>query len=358
MVSDRATLMTTQAQLRPWPRPQRGDQAGVTLVELMVALAISLFMVAALVVLYVNNSAARTELDRASRQIENGRFAIDMLRDDLALAGYYGEMSPADVTSFTEPNPCAADPTLMGWSTVAGPTPVRMPAAVLGPTDAADTVVPAAWGCDTPSALNQRAGTSYLVVRRVQPEGVAPSATLAATPYVQSNGCLDGVQPFVLGTGADATNFPLVGPDCLTARPARVYLTRLYYVSTCGVCSPSDGIPTLKMRELRGNALVERTVSDGIEDLQFEFGRDTDGDGIVDDFVAAVPAGEWSSVIAVRVYLISRATAATPGYSDDKIYARGPFGDYTPASSETQFKRRAYSAVAHLPNVAGPRETP
>jgi type IV pilus assembly protein PilW len=54
--------------------------SGMTLIELMVAIAISLFMVSALIVLYVSSSAARTDLDRSSRQIENGRFATDMMR--------------------------------------------------------------------------------------------------------------------------------------------------------------------------------------------------------------------------------------------------------------------------------------
>lgn len=336
-------------------------QRGLTLVELMVAIAISLFMIAGLVTLYVNNSSARTELDRNSRQIENGRFAIDMLRDDIALAGYYGEIAPRDVAAFGAASPCTTTAADMGWSTVAAPTPSRAPAPVQGPE--LNNTIPAAWGC---TGISQRAGTGFLVVRRVQPAAIAATAALAGTQYVQSSGCLDAARPFLLASGAGAANFTLTGPDCATVRPIREYLSRLYYVSTCGVCSPSDGVPTLKLRELQGSTIVERTVADGIEDLQFEFGLDTNvvapgvvGDGIVDSIVATVAAADWGNVVAVRVRLISRATSATPGYADDKTYDRGSlFAAYTPGSTETQFKRRAYTALVSLPNVAGPREAP
>jgi type IV pilus assembly protein PilW len=320
----------------------------LTIVELLVAIAISLFMISALTVLYVNNSSARTELDRSSRQIENGRFAIDMMRDDIALAGYYGEIAPRDITQFLEADPCSTTASNMGWSS----SPASVPVAVQGPTTAG-TTIPVSWGCGT---LNQRASTGYLVVRRLEPPAIAASAAVAGTQYVQSNGCLDDARVLVFAAGPGATNFPLLGADCSTPRPVREFFVRLYYVSTCGICSPSDGVPTLKVRELRGNAIVERTIADGIEDLQFEFGRDIDGDGVIDDFVTQGAAGDWQNVVAVRIRLISRATTESPGYQDDKTYDRGPFGVYTPA--QKQFKRRAYTALVEMPNVAGPREMP
>lgn len=332
---------------------RRGER-GLTLVELMVAILISMFMVGALIVLYLNNNAARVELDRSSRQIENGRFAIDMLRDDIALAGYYGELSARDIAEFREANPCTTAAANMGWSTAAAPTPVRAPAPLQGP--GTSTTLPASWGC---ANVNQKDDTGYLIVRRLSPTIVAPAAALANTLYVQSNGCLTGTVTHRLALGPGATNFDLKGPDCTSLSPARAYVSRLYYVATCGVCSPSDGVPTLKMRELQGNSIVERIVSDGIEDLQFEFGRDTNGDGVVDDFVANGTASDWPNVVAVRIRLISRATSASPGYTDAKSYDRGSlFTAYSPAAGETQFKRRSYTALVSLPNVAGPRENP
>lgn len=322
------------------------SQRGLTLVELMVALAISLFMVAGLVTLYVNNSAARTELDRSSRQIENGRFAIDMMRDDLALAGYYGEVAVRDVAQWNEVNPCATAAATLGWSTIAAPTPFQAATPVQGPTVANPT--PQSWGCPTG---DQRPNTGYLVVRRLVPVAIDAAASLAGTLYVQASGCIDNVQPFVLAEGGTAANFPLIAADCATRNPVRTYQPRLYYIADI------DGVPTLRMGELVGNQLSWRTIADGIEDLQLEFGRDNDGDGAIDDFTAVATAADWPNVVAVRIRLISRSITTSPGYNDDKTYDRGAlFAAYTPV--EKQFKRRSYTALVQLPNVAGPRETP
>ena len=333
---------------------QNHRQRGVTLIELLVAVAISLFMIAALVTLYVNNSVARQELDRSSRQIENGRFAIDMMRDDLALAGYYGEIAPRDVTTYTVPNPCEVSVASMGWSTAAAPSPLQLPVAVQGPQGT--TTIPSAWSCGT---LNQRADTGYLVVRRAQPDAIAATAAGSGVHYIQTSGCLDNTTPFRLDTGPGASKFTLTGTDCATVRQVRPYLSRLYYVSTCGICSPSDDVPTLKVRELRDGAMVDRTIADGIEDLQFEFGRDTNGDGIVDSYVTSGAATDWQNVVAVRIWVISRSTDPSPGYTDNKTYDRGTaFGPYPVPAGPPNFKRRVYSTLVQLPNVAGPREAP
>jgi type IV pilus assembly protein PilW len=342
-----------RARTRRAGRQSRRFNAGMTLVELMVAVAIGLFMIAALVALYVNNSTARTELDRSSRQIENGRFAIDMMRDDIALAGYYGEIAPADIVQFTQADPCTTTQANLGWSTAAAPTPARLPAAIEGAETLA--TIPAGWSC---SGLNKRAGTGFLVVRRLRPAVVPPAAAVASTQYVQHTGCLDGITRFQLGAGPGATNFPLLGPYCIALSPVREYTSRFYYVSTCGICSPSDGVPTLRMRELIGNTVVETVVADGIEDLQVEFGRDTNNDGVVDDYVTTGAAADWRNVVAVRLWVISRSTTASPGYVDDKTYDRGAFGTYTPATADRAFKRRLYTSLVHMPNVAGPREMP
>ena len=50
-------------------------QRGFTLVELMVAMTLSLLVLVVMITLFANTSAARSEIDKSSRQIENGRFA-------------------------------------------------------------------------------------------------------------------------------------------------------------------------------------------------------------------------------------------------------------------------------------------
>jgi len=54
---------------------------GFTIVELMVALAIASVLLLALAAMFINTSAARTELDKSSRQIESSRYAMQIIAD-------------------------------------------------------------------------------------------------------------------------------------------------------------------------------------------------------------------------------------------------------------------------------------
>ena len=91
---------------------------GFSLIELMIAITIGLLILAGMLVVFVNTSATRNEIDRTNRQIESGRYALEILRDDIQLAGFYGEMNwgnfiapsnvpPAPLPA-TMPDPCAS----------------------------------------------------------------------------------------------------------------------------------------------------------------------------------------------------------------------------------------------------------
>jgi prepilin-type N-terminal cleavage/methylation domain-containing protein len=64
---------------------------GFTLVELMVALTIGLLMSFGLIRVFASSSESYQSLSQASQQIENGRYAMQAIGEDLKHAGYYGE---------------------------------------------------------------------------------------------------------------------------------------------------------------------------------------------------------------------------------------------------------------------------
>src|SRR5215467_15506191 len=75
---------------------------GYTLVELLVSITIGLIILAALVTLFAGNSRQRGEIERANEQTENGRYALQLLSEDLRDAGYLGSFNPGTVAG---PNP-------------------------------------------------------------------------------------------------------------------------------------------------------------------------------------------------------------------------------------------------------------
>src|SRR6266542_6931896 len=80
--------------------PMRGPatSTGFSLVELMVALVIASLLLVGLTLLYANANTSRIELDKTSRQIESGRYAMQILSDDVRHAGYYGPLIGAPGT--------------------------------------------------------------------------------------------------------------------------------------------------------------------------------------------------------------------------------------------------------------------
>ena len=65
-------------------------QYGVTLVELMVALALGLLITVAMLKVYVDASGLYRFNEGLARVQENGRFALESIRRDARIAGFWG----------------------------------------------------------------------------------------------------------------------------------------------------------------------------------------------------------------------------------------------------------------------------
>src|SRR2546425_5807797 len=95
----------------------RRRQTGLSLIELMVSMTLGLVVLSGVLVVFANTSSSRNEIERTSRQIENGRYASELLTEDLRLAGFYGELDvstlPAPVFTaapYLPGDPCSLDP--------------------------------------------------------------------------------------------------------------------------------------------------------------------------------------------------------------------------------------------------------
>jgi type IV pilus assembly protein PilW len=338
--------------IKPIESQRSGKPRGFTLIELMVGMTLGVIVLFALVTLFVNNSRMRRETDQASQQIENGRYALDLLRDDLHLSGYYGDSVPQTgytVATATIPNVCAT--TVAGLQFVAPPAALQWPVPMFG-ISGGDTVPT----CVSSATGGQKAGTDILVVRRTSTLPMAGGLT-AGKVYVQATGCktdLDQHKDFVLDTGANAASFTRTKKDCATAADIYEFQTRIYYVS-------NETIPTLRVLTLSGTSSTNEPLVQGIEDMRVQFGRDDVGnDGTPDAFrqclstVDPCVATDWANMMAVRVNLLARNLATGVGYTDSKTYSLGagivvgPFDDH--------YKRHAYTAIVRLMNPAGRRE--
>ncbi len=341
--------------------PVRRSTRGFTLVELMVAMTIGLFLLLGIASLTASHSMSSRELEKTSRQIESGRYAMQIIGDDLNAAGFYGTFTPKGAT-ISAPDPCAGTVASLGFDNTT--FPASLPAAIYG----------YAPGATPPACLtNVQPGTGIVVVHRTSSVTVAVGAALAGETYVQAAQCSSDPRPFVIDSST--ASFTLHQKDCATVAPLRQYMVRTYYVSSCNVCSgpKADTTPTLKVAELVGGAISITPLSEGIQDLEVDYGVDLDNDGAADCYVsdpgidnsaacaawASAPgwtAGtqNWGNVVTARLHVLARNTEDSADWSDTRTYdmglagLAGPFGD--------RFKRHAYSAVLRIANVAGARE--
>lgn len=344
-----------------------GRQSGLTLIELMVSIAIGLFLVAGLATLIADQSSTRAEVDKSGRMIENGRYALKLIADNVQLAGYWGELSAIPNPPTALPDPCSV--------TIAGSQNIQeaLPLHVQGYNDL--STLPANLAA---CVSNHLAGTDILVVRRADTEEIALASAVTGQTYIQTGLTPAGLTfEYRLATGSDAA-FTLQKKDG-TAASLRKVLVHIYYISQCsepisGSCTGADGgrpLPTLKRVELgvSGASPAMSTVSmaEGIENLQVDYGSDTDNDGTPDgdygngDFVngvAAPPAavmgvGDWVNVMSVKIHLLARSPETTGGYSDSKTYDLGTFG--STAAKNDGYKRHVFTQAVRVVNPSGRR---
>jgi type IV pilus assembly protein PilW len=327
------------------PRAARG----YTLIELLVAVAIGLFMVGALVTLLVTNSVNSSELNKSGIQIENGRYAVQILTEDLQHAGYWGSYTLPTNTVYSAPDPCEKAVANLG---VASTTPVSFPVPIYGYDNA--TAAPT---CVT----NRLAGTDVVVVRRVSTKSIGAGSAAANVVYFQVSNCElpSAVTPFVISASAGA--FTLQKRGCAAPNDIQQYLVNIYYVSSCDICTggSADTIPTLKVAEFvdSSTGFVVTPLVEGIENLQVEYGVDTDGDGAPDSYTSdPATTANWKNVVAARVNVLARNIDATASWTDNRSYDLG-LGASIPAKND-HYKRHVYSAVARLYNPAGTKELP
>lgn len=344
---------------------KRQSQHGLSLVELMISITIGLLILSAMATLFSNQSKTRSELDKSNRMIDNGRYALEVLSENLRVAGFYGELDPSSIAlpaSITDP--CSTTPADMAGA-------IRLHIGGYNAATASSTI--ASPPCSLASA-SLKNGSDILVLRRADTSAsIAQAAAVDGIHYIQVSNCqYENATPFIIAN--TAASFNLSQRNCTAANTApfadvRRFAVQTYFVSPNN--NGTDGIPTLKRRELDPagtGAFVTTPLVEGIEYMQVEYGvdGDSDGDGVVDLAVFDGSADSyvqtcaditcWSNIVSMKLYIIARNIETTAGYTDAKTYSLGLAGSYTPAGSDRNYKRHAYTQVVRLVNPASRRE--
>ena len=323
---------------------------GLSLVELMVAITLSLLLILGILSLFNGSKTTFNTNEALARAQENGRFALEVLKRELRETSSHAWCAGrVDITVHT--NACAefpngGDSPLIGWefaSTADGDS-YTIPND-LDPGNA----TAGSWSTATGTALHQSLngqlvpGSDFFVFRRFEPLPITVNAnngnnliTLGAgtaedgdITMITNCSFADLFQQASDGNSLDksATGCSATGPGNQTALPwstqyglgAQVFRVQeiAYFVGFDA--ARGDGMPGLYRLNL-SNGVLEELV-EGVENLQIRYGYSRDatqgGDGQSvrneEDWLTADQVPNWRQVIAMRVSMSVRSAEIADG---------------------------------------------
>ncbi len=316
---------------------------GLTLVELMIGLALSLLLSSVAIQIYITNKTVYQTSEALSRIQENGRFTIEFLTKEIRMAGLIG----CQVTSIAD----SVDDTSSDWK-------YDFNNFILGfeggqstfPSDIAGTVI---------------SGSDAIIIRRGDDAGfyidnhVATAATIHTTStndlkqgeILMIVDCL-GAQAGIFqrtdaninntssqvnhGTGATVSPGNCIGAlkgnfDCDDTSSAQIIdydddakilrmKNSIFYIANGRNNSQGQPIPSLYRAYVTQSSgavtVATEELIEGVENFQILYGLDTDAtpDGIANRYVTAdIVATDWDKVASVRVFVLARSIESTGG---------------------------------------------
>jgi len=305
-------MNTSNSHTRQHVLRQRQD--GLTLVEMMIAMLIGLFLTLGSITVYMQSKRQFNVSDSMARLQENVRFALDVIEPDVRLANFWGlndtsgpinvpggiavfcDTNGADVSAATIGNTAAANVILQAEISIVDD--------VYGPP-----------GITCPANTVAAANSDVLLLRH---------ASATAVPGTPGN--IQVVSNFTRGqlfnTGVMPGGFAVVPP----AFPPQIHnvVISAYYVDQQSDLDPNT--PSLRMKTLGPLGVwQDQELVSGVENLQVQFGVDVDADGDVERYVDADnalvnPLAAPGQIVAVRLWILARAPIPELGFTDPGPY--------------------------------------
>lgn len=300
----------------------RARMQGLSLVELMVALTISVVLIFGATQVYVDSRNAYNVNESIARLQENARYAMGVIEPDIRMANYYGLVKGASLVSGQAAQTAGAATIANNAQVLVCGTnfAVDLMTTLQGDNNSYVLSPSRGAGCNTVSgwATSAQVSSDTLTVRRAS---TVPSVDGGGNPLSVANVLQ------VCSTRLAARVYS-DGSACGAALSSRVnnLIVNAYYVDNNA--TQAAGTPSLRRKSLTTiggvKQFIDQEVMAGVEDLQVQFGIDpTAVTGVATQYVNpnAVPAG--AAVVSVRVWLLLRSDAPEPGFIDIRTYQYG-----------------------------------
>ena len=286
-------------------------QAGVSLVEVLVAMVISLFLLAGIVQVYLGNKTTFAFTNALAEIQENGRYALDVMTQDIRMAGEWGcvAFDPDDTSNINNTLDAVSVP---GYT--AATHAFEENDAVNGTDNTGLN------GSDTVTIMGGKPGQTNVESPFTRP--AVRNITTNAINSIQANDIIllarCGKNDLKKVASADilrVTGIANVNADSqrqinLSSAKSQQFENDATVIElqtvTYSIANGANGEPSLWRSEFGNNVeLVE-----GVEDMQILYGIDTDApdpDGYPNQYVTSDNVGDFGAVVAVRVMLLVRS---------------------------------------------------
>ncbi|SCX25116.1 type IV pilus assembly protein PilW [Nitrosomonas eutropha] len=299
------------------------SQHGLTLVEMMVAMTIGLVLLGGVITVLTASQQTCRVNEAMARMQENARYAFQLLSRDIRMAGYRGCVG--DVVAITnvlnnkndflwrfdQPLEGFEATSASGW-TPALPSEVTSPLkggdvgrdviVVRGVEDSYARVIShASESADPGVELGSDFGKELQKYFDKPPSNssfIVLASNCQGITVFQATGVsnVSGQKIIAHASGSGEPNTATMLGRSFTGGEVVRISTRIYYIRT----NPG-GIPALYWK--RGSEKAEELV-EGIENMQIQYGEDTDGDRAVDTYRTADLVADWENVVSVRIDLL------------------------------------------------------
>jgi len=294
-----------------------GNQAGLTLIEIMIAMTISLILLAGVIQIFISNKQTYRMQEAAAQIQEGGRFAVQMMDHDLRMTGYFGcgslitaPVNRVDLNGDGIPDSNAdfSGEGLQGFEHADLPIAISNTQSLTADEVLPDTdIISISRGEDSGIRL---VGNLTSVNANIQLDEALAGGRFKAKDTLMISDCTDGdiiaATNVSSGSGkitiahansANTTNFlsKAYGPDA----EVMSLVSHIYYIGT-----GSSGRPALFRYALGNNGvMVAQELVEGVEDMQITYGEDTDGDKTANVYVDANAVADMAQVVSVRIDL-------------------------------------------------------
>ncbi|MGI4849509.1 MAG: PilW family protein [Janthinobacterium lividum] len=335
-------------------------QRGLTLIELMIAMTIGLFITGMVSVLFIAANKSSTYQEATARMQENARFAMSTMSRAIRNSGYRSCGSLATLANVVNGGESTwaynlATP-LKGYEGGSSEFPSQITTSARLPNSDALAVVGVDTVAETGVVLHDLATSRFVT----GPNSLKNGAILVVSDcdniaVFQNTGPGTALQTqlFHALTGASPGNcYGGLGASCSKTQANHTFspgsTMSPLYASTYYVGPASSGVGNslwAVMLADNGSVGAAAEVIEGVDDMQIEYGEDTDADGVPNGYAKADAVVTWANVVAVRVSLLM-VTLKDNLSSTPQTY---DFNGATITATDRKV-RRAFTSVINLRN--------